>query len=208
MNEGNVLHITGPVWKAPLRIISLLAFFLGACSLVQCVLMLMSYYEQKNLSMPVVFIFLAVTPLVFAACTFFAFGVHRIASGEGADRQIVLGFAMMILAAVDNMIYVSIHYHEESVSFLMLGVIQVVCLVIAFLYYQDLGTFPLALCAAILYAGCALLEMEEAVRYMISIQEVELPDLYYLLKNVIYTLVAAENILFLFGLRKGIQIKK
>lgn len=207
MNEGNILRISKTIWKAPLRIVSLLAFFLGACSLVQCVLMMMTYYEQQNLSMLVVFIFLAVTPFTFGASLFFAIGIHRIAGGIGADRQIVLGFAMMILAAVDNLIYISIHHSGDSLSFYLLGGIEIICYVIGFLYYQDLGTFPLALCGAILLVACAVLETEEAVRYIFSIDLIELSDLYYLVKNVLNAIIAAESILFLFGLNKGIRVK-
>jgi hypothetical protein len=207
MDEGNILRIGKGAWKIPLRIVSLLAFFLGACSLVQCVLMLMKYYEQQNLSMLVVFIFLLVTPLTFAASLFFAFGVHRICADTGSDRLIVLGFAMMILASVDNLIYISIHRSSDSVSFYLLGGIQVICFVICFLYYQDIGTFSLTFCASILLAACALLELEEAIRYIACIELVELTDLYYLVKNVLNTLIAVLALLLLFGLEKGIRTK-
>lgn len=207
MNEGNILRISKGTWKIPLRVLSLLAFFFGACSLVQCVLMLMKYYEQQNLSMLVVFIFLLITPLTFGASVFFAFGVHRICAGIGADRQIVLGFAMMILASVDNLIYVSIHHSGDALSFYLLGAIQVICFIICFLYYQDIGTFALTLCASVLLVGCAALELIEAVRYILSIELIELTDLYYLVKNVLNMLLCVLVILFLFGLDKGIRTK-
>jgi hypothetical protein len=207
MDEGNILRIDKRTWKIPLRLTSLLAFFVGACSLVQCVLMLMKYYEQQNLSMLVVFIFLLITPLTFTASLFFAFGVHRICAGIGSDRQIVLGFAMMILASVDNLIYISIHRSSDSLSFYLLGGIQIICYVICFLYYQNLGTFSLTLCASILLAACALLELEEAVRYIVSIELIELADLYYLAKNVLNTLIAALALMFVFGFAKGIRTK-
>lgn len=207
MNEGNILRISKPVWKAPLRVVSILALFFGACSLVQSVFMLLEYCEQQSLSMLVVFLFLLVTPLTFCASLFFVFGVHRIASGTGADSKIVLGFAMMVMAAVDNLIYVSIRHSGDALSFYLLGGIQVICFVICFLYYQDFGTFPLVLCGTVLLVACAALEMEEAVRYIVSIDLIELPDLYYLVKNILNTLIAAECVLFLFGLQKGIRIK-
>ena len=43
----------------------------------------------------VVILFLLITPFAFVAALMFAFGVHKIAQGNGADKNIILGFAMM-----------------------------------------------------------------------------------------------------------------
>lgn len=208
MKDGNILSISKPAWRMPLRVLSLLTFFIGAFSLVQSVLMLMSYCQQDNLSLPVVIVFLAVTPLTFGASLFFALGIHWMASGKGGDLQIILGFAMMILASVDGLIYVSVRHEGDSISFYLLAGIQILCFAICFLYYQDFGTFSLTLCGVILLAACAVLEMEEAARYLASVQVIEMTDLYYFVKNVLNTLIAAESVVFLFGLHKGIRVKE
>lgn len=191
----------------PLRVLSLITLFIGAYSFVQSVLILIQDYEQQDLSMVVVIIFLLVTPFSFAASFFFAFGIHRIAADEGADQKIILGFAMMVMAAVDNLVYVSIHHEGDAISFYLLGGIELICFVICFLYYQGLGNRTMTLCGAILLTACTALELEEAVRYFISIGYYDFTG-YYFSQTFLDVLIAVESLLFVFGLRQGIVRKK
>ena len=122
----------------PVRVLTLITFFLGAFTLVQAILLLSEYYSNYDVSMPVVILFLLITPFAFVAALMFAFGVHKIAQGNGADKNIILGFAMMLLLAVDNLIYIPIHYRGDNgdpLSFMILGAIELICLIIFFLYY-------------------------------------------------------------------------
>lgn len=199
--EDNTLSISGKIWKMPLRVLSLITFFVAAYSFVQSVLVLIQDYERQDLSMLVVVIFLLVTPFAFAAALFFAYSIHRMAGGEKASRQIILGYAMLVLAAVDNLIYVSIHHEGDSVSFYLLGGIELVCFIIFFLYYQDLGNRAMALCAGILLVACTVLELEEAIRYFVSISYYDFTG-YYFSQTLLDTLLAVESLLFVFGLKK------
>lgn len=207
LNDGNILRIDKPYFKMPLRIVTLVTFFLSTCSLVQCILMFQEYSQQQNLSMFVVVLFLMVSPFTFLASLFFAWGIHKIAGGTGADRPIVLGYAMMMLTAVDNLIYVSVQRGEDVLSFYLLGGIQVICYGICFLYYQDYVTAPLTFCSCILLAGCSILDVTDAIHYIDSLSAMELPDIYYLVKSVVNVLAAVEGFLFLFGIHKGIRTK-
>lgn len=207
MNENHTLSISGKIWNAPLRILTLITFFIGAYSLVQSILVLIQDYERQDLSMLVVVIFLLVTPLAFAASLFFAYAVHKMAKGQGADRQIGIGYAMMVLASVDNLIYVSIHHEGDSLSFYLLGGIELICFIIFFLYYQDIGNHALTLCAGILIVACTVLELEEAIRYFVSVSYYDFTG-YYFVQTLLDTLIAVESLLFIFGLQKGIRIKE
>ena len=186
---------------------TLITLFMSTCSLVQSILMFQKYSQQQNLSMFVAVLFLMVSPFTFLASLFFAWGIHKMASGTGADRSIVLGYAMMMLTAVDNLIYVSVHSGGDTLSLYLLGGIQGICFGICFLYYQDYVTAPLALCSCILLAGCSMLDITDAIRYIGSLSAMELPDIYYLVKSVVNVLIAVEGFLFLFGIHKGIRTK-
>lgn len=199
--EDNTLSISSKTWRMPLRVLSLITFFIAAYSLVQSVLVLIQDYERQDLSMLVVIIFLLVTPFAFAAALFFAYSIHRMAGDGKADRQMILGYAMLVLAAVDNLIYISIHHEGDSVSFYLLGGIELVCFIIFFLYYQDLGNRAMALCAGILLVACTVLELEEAIRYFVSISYYDFTG-YYFSQTVLDALLAVESLLFVFGLKK------
>ena len=150
MNENHTITLQDKKWGMPVRVLTLITFFLGAFTLVQAILLLSEYYSNYDVSMPVVILFLLITPFAFVAALMFAFGVHKIAQGNGADKNIILGFAMMLLLAVDNLIYIPIHYRGDNgdpLSFMILGAIELICLIIFFLYYQNWGNKALTFCA-------------------------------------------------------------
>lgn len=209
MNNNHTITLRDKKWGVPLRVLTLINFFLASFTLVQCVMLLSEYYSNYDISMPVVIIFLMITPLAFVASLLFAFGVHRIAQGMGADRNIVLGFAMMLLLAVDNLVYIPIHYGGDSLSFLILGAIELICLIIFFLYYQNLGNKALVICAGILLILSFGFEAVEAIR-LISAEDVLLTvdTLYYLVKKVLNTLIAVQSLLFVFALNCSIKVKE
>ena len=209
MNNNHTITLRDKKWGVPVRVLTLINFFLASFTLVQCVMLLSEYYSNYDISMPVVIIFLLITPLAFAASLLFAFGVHRIAQGMGADRNIVLGFAMMLLLAVDNLVYIPIHYGGDSLSFLILGAIELICLIIFFLYYQNLGNKALVICAGTLLILSFGFEAVEAIR-LISAEDVLLTvdTLYYLVKKVLNTLIAVQSLLFVFALNCSIKVKE
>ena len=209
MNNNHTITLRDKKWGVPVRVLTLINFFLASFTLVQCVMLLSEYYSNYDISMPVVIIFLMITPLAFVASLLFAFGVHRIAQGMGADRNIVLGFAMMLLLAVDNLVYIPIHYGGDSLSFLILGAIELICLIIFFLYYQNLGNKALVICAGTLLILSFGFEAVEAIR-LISAEDVLLTvdTLYYLVKKVLNTLIAVQSLLFVFALNCSIKVKE
>lgn len=211
MNKNHTITLRNQKWGMPVRVLTLLNFFLASFTLVQCILLLAEYYTRSNVSMAVVVIFLLITPFAFTASLFFAFGVHRICQGTGADNNIILGFAMMLLLAVDNLIYIPIHYRGDNgdpLSFLILGAIELICIIIFFLYYQNIGNKALTVCAGVLLILSFGFEMIEAVR-LIGADDVSisLDAVYNLMKKVLNTLMAVQALLFVFALKRSIKVK-
>lgn len=212
MNKNHTITLRDRKWGIPARTLTLINLFLGSFTMVQCIILLMEYYTGSNISMPVVIIFLLITPFAFAASLLFAFGVHRICQGMGADNNIILGFAMMLLLAVDNLIYIPIHYRGDNgdpLSFMILGSIELICLIIFFLYYQNLGNQALTICAGILLILSFGFEMIEAIR-LIGAEDValSLDAVYNLLKKVLNTLIAAQSLLFVFAFNRSVKVKE
>lgn len=211
MNNNHTITLRDKKWGVPMRVLTLVNLFLASFTLVQCVLLLMDYYNNYEVSMAVVIIFLLITPFAFAASLCFVFGVHRICQGIGADGNMILGFAMLLLLAVDNLIYIPIHYRGENgdpVSFLILGGIELICILIFFLYYQNMGNRALVICAGVLLILSFGFEMLEAVR-LIGAEDIDvsLDILYNLGKKVLNTLIAVQSLLFVFGLNRSIKVK-
>ena len=207
MNKEHTLSLAGKTWVIPLRILTLVTLIIGAYSLVQGVLELVQYYEAQDYSMLVVAIYLLVTPLGFAAALLFAYGIHRMAMGEGADNQIILGFALMVLASVDNLIYVSVRYGGGAISFYILGGLELICFIIGFLYYQGWEPKVLALCASILLVLATALELEEAIRYFVSVSYYDFSG-YYFVQTLLDMMIAVESLIFVLGLQRQIPVKE
>lgn len=206
MNNNHTITLGSQGWTVPLRVLTLINLFLGAFSMVQCVMVLLDYYNNYEISMPVVIIYLLVTPFAFVASLLFAFGTHRILQGVGADNNIILGFAMMILLAVDNLIYIPIHY-SGATSLFILGAIELVCSIILFLYYQGWGNRALAICGSVLLILSFGYEMIEAIRTL-NEQGMHLDYLYLLVVKVLNTLLGVISLLFVFALNIYIKVKE
>ena len=205
MNNNHTITVGGKVWTVPLRVLTIINLFLGAFAMVQSMMVLLDYYNNYEISMSVVIIYLLVTPFAFAASLLFAFGTHRILQGTGADNNIIWGFAMMILMAVDNLIYIPIHY-SGATSLFILGGIELVCTIILFMYYQGWGNKALVLCGSILLILSFGYELMEAIR-TVNEQGLELDYLYLLVTKVLNTLLAVLPLLFVFGLNTNIKVK-
>lgn len=206
MNSNHTITLGGRPWAVPMRILTLINLFLGAFSMVQCIMVLLDYYNNYEISLPVVIIYLLVTPFAFVACLLFAFGTHRIIQGAGADNNIIFGYAMMILLAVDNLIYIPIHY-EGATSLFILGAIELVCIIILFLYYQGWGNKALTVCGCVLLILSFGYEMIEAIRTM-NEQGMQLDYLYLLVVKVLNTLLGVVSLLFVFGFNTNIKVKE
>lgn len=206
MNSNHMITLDRKAWAVPLRVLTLINLFLGAFSMVQCVMVLLDYYNNIEISMPVVIIYLLVTPFAFVASLLFAFGTHRIIQGIGADSNIVLGFAMMILLTVDNLIYIPIHY-SGAMSLFILGAIELVCAIILFLYFQGWGNKALSICGSVLLILSFGYEMLEALR-MVTEQGMYLAYLYLLVVKVLNTLLGVASFLFVLGLNTNVKVKE
>ena len=205
MNQS--LSIPNRVGQMLLRIFTWITLFLGAYSMVQSCFVVLADLRMEEVSMLVVVIYLLVTPFSFLASIFFAIFVHQTGRGYGKDMQIVLGYALMVMAAVDNLIYVSIHHAGDALSFYILGGIEVICMVICFLYYQGIGNVGILLCGVILYVACTLLELEEAIRYFLSIQYYDFTG-YYFAQTVLDFLLALIGLGFAIFVKNGIVQKR
>ena len=204
---NHLYTIEGKGWQTVLRVLSLVTLFAGAYALVQAILLVIRDWEMQNVSMLVVMIYVLVTPLGFAASLLWAYSIHRMARTENGDMAVILGYAMMLMAAVDNLIYISIHNEGDSLNLFILGGIELVCFVICFLYYQGLGSHIMTLCAAILLVAVAALRLEETVRYLAVIGSYAFNG-YYFIQMVLETLLAVESLLFVFAVKKGFIEKR
>ncbi len=194
--------IEGRKWQTILRVLTLITLFAGAYALVQSVLLLIQDLEIPDLSILVVVIYLLGTPFAFLAALLWAYSVHRMTQAGNGDLALVVGFAMMIMVNIDKLVYVSIHHEEDSVSFVILSGIKLVCFVICFLHYQGIGNRGITLFAAILLVASAALELEEAVRYLIGMSYYALNS-YYFVQTLLEALLASEGLLFAFGIKRG-----
>lgn len=199
---NHLYTVEGKKWQTVLRVMTLVTLFAGAYTLVQSVLLLIQDLEIPDLSILVVVIYLLATPFAFAAALLWAYSIHRMAQTGNGDLALVLGYAMMIMVNIDKLVYVSIHREGDSVSFVILSGIKLVCFVICFLHYQGIGNRGITLFAAILLVASAALELEEAVRYLIETGYYALNS-YYFIQTLLEGLLATEGLLFLFGVKKG-----
>lgn len=206
MNNNHTITLGSRQWAVPMRILTLINLFLGAFSMVQCIMVLLDYYNNYEISLPVVIIYLLVTPFAFVAALLFAFGTHRILQGVGADNNIIFGYAMMILMTVDNLIYIPIHY-EGATSLFILGAIELVCVIILFLYYQGWGNKALAICGCVMMILSFGYEMVEALRTL-NEQGMQLDYMYLLDVKVLNTLLGVMSLLFVFGFNANIKVKE
>ena len=204
---NHLYTIEGKVWQTVLRVLSLVTLFAGAYALVQGILLVIRDWEMQNVSMLVVMIYVLVTPLGFVAALLWAYSVHRMARTENGDMAIIIGYAMMLMAAVDNLIYISIHNEGDSLSLFILGGIELVCFMICFLYYQGIGSHVITLCATILLVAVATLRLEETIRYLASIGSYAFNG-YYFVQMLLETLLAVESLLFVFAVKKGFIQKR
>lgn len=204
---NHLYTVEGKKWQTVLRVITLITLFVGAYSLVQSVLLLIQDLEIPDLSMLVVVIYLMATPFAFAAALLWAYSVHRMTQTANGDLALVLGYAMMIMVNIDKLVYVSIHQEGDSLSFVILSGIKLVCFVICFLHYQGIGNRGITLFAAILLVASAALELEEAVRYLIQTGNYALNS-YYFIQTLLEGFLAVEGLLFLFGVKKGFIQKR
>lgn len=117
----------------------------------------------------------------------------------------------MLLLAVDNLIYIPIHYRGDNgdpLSFMILGAIELICLIIFFLYYQNWGNKALTFCAGVLLVLSFGFEMVEAIRLLSAADiTLTLDTFYNLMKKVLNTLLAVQALLFVFALNPSVRVK-
>lgn len=202
------LSMKGELYKISMRVLTLITMFMAAVSLVQSVMIMINEAKIGLVSMPVVIIFLLVTPLVFAGTVFMAASIHGMAQERAFGALLIIGYALYLLASVDNLIYIPIHYDAGSAtSFMILGGIQLICLGICFFYFQNIGPKALALCGAILLILSFGLEFLEAVRYVLSFARVDVYVMYNFVKKLVNLLIGIESLLFVLGLRNDVVVK-
>ena len=157
-----------------------------------------------QVSIPVVIVFLFLTPLMLLAAWFAAFGVHKTVQGQNGGSSLVLAYAMLILASVDNLVYIPIHYGADTAtSFFILGGIELVAVVLLFLYFQGMGAKVMALFASVMLVLSFGLELTDALRYTSEVG-LDLYVIYNLVKKVMNELFAVISILFVAGLEANL----
>ena len=93
-------YIKNPIVKAAMRILSWILLFLGAFSMAQAVMIFVNEVNLGQVSIPVVIVFLFLTPFMLLAAWFAAFGVHKTVQGQNGGSSLVLAYAMLILSLI------------------------------------------------------------------------------------------------------------
>ena len=200
-------YIKNPIVNSAMRILSWILLFLGAFSMAQAVRIFVNEVNLGQVSIPVVIVFLFLTPFMLLAAWFAAFGVHKTVQGQNGGSSLVLAYAMLILASVDNLVYIPIHYGSDTAtSFFILGGIELVAVVLLFLYFQGMGAKVMALFASVMLVLSFGLELIDALRYTSEVG-LDLYVIYNLVKKVMNELFAVISILFVAGLEANF-IKK
>ncbi len=82
MNENHTITLQDKKWGMPVRVLTLITFFLGAFTLVQAILLLSEYYSNYDVSMPVVILFLLITPFCLCGGTDVCFWCAQNCAGK------------------------------------------------------------------------------------------------------------------------------
>lgn len=91
---------------------------------------------------------------------------------------------------------------------MILGAIELICLIIFFLYYQNWGNKALTFCAGALLVLSFGFEMVEAIRLLCAADiTLTLDTFYNLMKKVLNTLLAVQALLFVFALNPSVRVK-
>ncbi len=205
----NSLSIKGEIYKIPMRVLTLITMFMAAVSLVQGIMIMINEARLGLVSIPVVVIFLFVTPLTFAGTVFMAVSIHGMSQERRTGGWLIISYALFLLASVDNLIYIPIHYEKSAAtSFLILGGIQLVCLGICFFYFQNIGPKALAVCGSVLLILSFGLEFLEAVRYVASFTKIDVYVMYNFVKKLVNLLIGISSLLFVLGLRNDVVVKE
>ena len=122
-----------------------------------------------------------------------ATGIHRIVQQEPCGAELMIGVAFLVLAAVDHIIYVPIRFGAAGTeSSMILGAIQLVCLMLVFFYLYKMNSKPLAMFGSVLLTlsfGLELFLTIESFSYE-SASGISLDLIYYLGKDVTNVLFA------------------
>lgn len=206
MNYNHSLSLEKKVFTSVLRILTLVGFFIAAVLLVQVIINLMDFVKQNDISMAVVVLYYLQDVFFVISAVFFAFGVHKIASGAAGDNMILYGFASIILGSIDSLVYCSVS-RNMSWTYYVVYAIMLVCCVILFFYFQGVGSKAMAVFGAIFNFGCILLLLEEMIRYIYSIDTVSLFDIRFAISRVLYFIVGIVAVVLSIGITRGLPSK-
>jgi len=82
MNENHTITLQDKKWGMPVRVLTLITFFLGAFTLVQAILLLSEYYSNYDVSMPVVILIFADYAICFCGGTDVCFWCAQNCAGK------------------------------------------------------------------------------------------------------------------------------
>jgi len=197
--------------KTIMRVMTLILLFLTAAGMVQAVAIFTQYLAvagEEDVSLDMGVIYLMVTPFCLLASIFMAAGVHKMAQGLEGGFKLVLAYAFLILAAVDSLVYIPVRYEISMVtSLFILSAIELVCLIILFMYFQGMGPKALALFGAIMLLLCFGLELRSAILYVWN-SDLYFYNLYYLNKAICNFLFALMGVFLVAGLEINLLKKK
>ena len=142
------IRIKNTMFMSVLRIILTITVVVAAYDTGRAILSFIELVRKPGMHVLLVLLWLLTAPLTFAAavCLFYAY--KRLTEGANVTMPVTIGFGLMILSSVSNLISQSSILNGNGLSIMILCGIVLVCYIICFMYYQRIGSRPLTIFAA------------------------------------------------------------
>lgn len=147
-NQLDELQFKNVRFISPLRMILLLTVVIAAYDTGRAVLAFIDLVKKPGMDILLVFLWLLTAPLTFAAAVSLFYAYKKLTDGANIAMPVTIGFGLMVLSSVSNLISQSSILNGNGLSIMILCAIVLVCYGICFLHYQHLGVREMTIFAA------------------------------------------------------------
>lgn len=185
----------------PLRMVLLFSVVISAYDVGRAILSFIELVRQPDMDVLLITLWLLTAPLSFAACVCLVYACKRMMDGRSAAMPVTVGFGLMVLSGVSNLISQASILAGNGLSIMVLCALVLVCYIICFLQYQRIGTRPLTIFAAVMGVLCGGYYLINGIKLVI-----EQPNqlLGYLFTSYLTAfLVAVSTLLFVIAVDYG-----
>ncbi|MBO4396421.1 MAG: hypothetical protein J5819_08760 [Eubacterium sp.] len=139
-NESGSISFRYEGLLSPLRYILLITVVISAYDTGRAILSLIELARKPGMDLLLVILWLIAAPLTFATTVCLFYACKRLREGHSPNMPITIGFGLMVLSSVANLISQVNILNGNGLSIVILCGIVLICYVICFLYYQRIGT--------------------------------------------------------------------